>query len=226
MKPINGVYVGWIPPHGSQWEPLYRTVRCSGGYKSEKTNSYEPTITRYPGLTRVLDFKPNPLALPYALNRRTPKVRPDYERDSHLFDLSYPNLDLFEYIGRTGGLFAGDPFTVCPIVVPNDDGNYTYECELWNVDPDVRDHITENTQLGISPEVDKATSVTADGLYLGRLSPHFTMLSDSVFNLNIVRIKGAENYTGSQIIVSFNTPVNLYTTPAFTVVSEEVIVNV
>lgn len=226
MKPINGIYLGWIPPHSHLWEPLYRTIRNGRGYKTERTKSYDRAIERYPGLKMVLDFKPDPLDLPYALSRRTPKDRPDYERDAHLFDLPYPNLDLFEYIGRSGGSFSGDPFTVCPIVAANDNGSYSYECRLLEIDPHLRNDISENIQLGIFPEVNNASCVTAGGLYLGRLPAHFTMLSGSVFNLTVVRIKGAENCTGSRIVVSFDTPVNLYATSEFALVGEEVMINV
>lgn len=50
MKPINGVYVGWIPPDSHLWEPLFRTIRDGKEYKNEKTKAYDPTIARCPGL--------------------------------------------------------------------------------------------------------------------------------------------------------------------------------
>jgi hypothetical protein len=226
MKSINGIYLGWIPPHSKSWEPLYRTIRCERGYKNEQTRLYAPTIERYPGLTMVLNFKPDPSDLPFAVKRRTPLVRPDYERNARLLNLSYPNLDLFEYIGRTGGLFSGDAFSICPIVEPNADGRYTYEFMLWKVDKEVRDSLNESVRLKAIARTNEPTLLTADDRPLGEFSPHFTMLGDEIFNVRIVRIGRPEHFTGSQVVVSFDTPVNLSATPAFAVVSEEVAVNV
>lgn len=222
MKPINGVYVGWIPPNSHLWEPLYRTIRDGKQYKNEKTRAYDPTIARYPGLDTALNFKPNPVALPYALERRRPLNRADYEYNAQVWDLRYPIPDVLEYVGRTSGQCSGDPFTICPIVEPNDDGTYSYVCGVWGLDPAIHDTITQNTPLGIVTEAENATCVMADGLFLGRLSPHFTMLSDSIFDLTIVKIARREGHTGCRIIVSFNTPVDLYATPEFAVVSNEV----
>jgi hypothetical protein len=234
MKPINGVYLGWIPPHSKSWEPLYRTIRCERGYKSERTGLYAPAIERYPGLALNSDFYPDPLDLPFALERRTPLVRPDYERDARLLNLPYPNPDLFEFIGRTGGLFSGDNFSVCPIVEPNDDGSYSYEFGLWKIDRDVRDGVNENTRLKAIARTNEPTILTADvgeasplgNRPLGEFSPHFTLLGDKILNVKIVRIGRPETFTGSQVVVSFDTPINLYATPAFAVVSEAVMVNV
>jgi hypothetical protein len=72
MKPVICVYVGWIPPEGKQWEPMYRTMRCSGGYQSDRTELYAPTVERYPGLEMTLSFFAKLLELPYVLERRTP----------------------------------------------------------------------------------------------------------------------------------------------------------
>ncbi len=228
MKPINGVYVGWIPPHSHLWEPLYRTVRCDGGYQSQQTKAYTDAIARYPGLKGGLDFRADPLDLPYALSRRTPKVRTDYEQTARLLGLPYPILDLFEYIGRTGGLFSGDSFTVCPVVAPDDNGSYSYsyECVLSGVDPVIRDSLSPDTKLGVAPQLDNATIITADGLFLGRLSPHFSPLYAEIFNPNILKVGQQETIIGSQIVVSFDTPVNLYLAPAFAVVNQEAIVSV
>lgn len=226
MKSINGVYLGWIPPHSTSWEPLYRTIRCERGYKSERTRLYAPTIERYPGLALNSDFYPDPLDLPFALERRTPLVRPDYERDARLLNLPYPNPDLFEFIGRTGGLFSGDNFSVCPIVEPNDDGSYSYEFGLWKIDRDVRDGVNENTRLKAIARTNEPTILTADDRPLGEFSPHFTLLGDEILNVSIVRIGRPEIFTGSQVVVSFDTPVNLYATPAFAAIGEAVMVNV
>jgi hypothetical protein len=226
MKSINGVYLGWIPPHSNSWEPLYRTIRCERGYKNERTRLYAPTIERYPGLTLNLDFYPDPSDLPFALERRIPKVRPDYERDARLLNLPYPNPDLFEFIGRTGGLFSGDNFSICPIVEPNDDGSYSYEFGLWKIDKEVRDLVNENTRLKAIARINEPTLLTADDRPLGEFSPHFMLLGDKIFNVRIVRIGRPEHFTGSQVVVSFDTPVNLSATSTFAVVSEEVAVNV
>ena len=226
MKPINGIYLGWIPPHSELWEPLYRTIRCERGYKSERTNAYAPAIKRYPGLKEPLDFYPDPNDLPFALNTRIPKVRPDYERNARLLNLSYPSLDLFEYIGRAGGRFSGDPFTVCPIVEPNNDGSYSYEFTLWKVDKEVRDSNPESGRLKAIARTNEPTLLTVDDRPLGEFSPHFTMLGNEILNVKIVRIGRPEILTGNQVVVSFDTPVNLYATPAFAMLSEEVMVNV
>jgi hypothetical protein len=222
MKPVIGVYLGWIPPEGKQWEPMYRTIRCPGGYQSERTQLCAPTIDRYPGLEDVLSFYPNPLELPFALERRIPLVRADYERDARLLDLPYPNLDVFEYIGRTGGLFSGDPFSICPIVESNEDGSHTYESGLWNIDKEVRDSLNENARLKAIARHNEPTIVTVDDRPLGELSPHFTGLGNAIFNLGVAKV--AEDYIrGGQVLISFDTSVNLYAASEFALATKEVI---
>jgi hypothetical protein len=223
MKPINGVYLGWIPPEGKQWEPMYRTIRCAGGYQSERTQLCAPTIERYPGLEDTLSFYRNPLELPFALERRIPLVREDYEWYSRLLDLHYPNMDVFEFIGRSGGLMVADSFTVCPIVEPNDDGIYTYESLLSNVNKEVRDSLNENAQLQVISRQGEATLVTADGRVLGELSPYFSYLRNDINNFKIVRISERHYFIGHLTLISFDTPVNLYATPNFALATKEAI---
>jgi hypothetical protein len=223
MKPINGVYLGWVPPGSKQWEPMYRTIRCAGGYQSERTQLCAPTIERYPGLEDTLKFYRNPLELPFALKRRIPLNREDYEWDARFLNLSYPNMDLFEYIGRTGGLMVADEFTVCPIVEPNDDSGYTYESSLWKVDEKVRDSLNDNVQLRAIARQNEPTLVTADDRVLGELSPHFSYLGNEIKNLNIFRISERHYFMGRITLVSFDTPVNLYATPNFALAKKEAI---
>jgi hypothetical protein len=222
MKPVTGVYLGWIPPHGKFWEPLYRTIRCPGGYKSERTRLYAEEVKRYPGLKEPLDFYPNPLELPFALLTRTPLVRPDYERDASTLNLPYPNLDIFEYIGRTGGLFSGDPFTVCPIVEPNDDGSFSFESLLWKFDPEVRDSLNETSQLKVIVRTGEPPIVSSNDRVLGELLPNFALLEDTIFNVRLVRIGQKHYFGGGEILISFDTSLNLYQTPNFGLTTPEV----
>jgi hypothetical protein len=222
MKPISGVYLGWIPPHGNTWEPLYRTIRTGNGYQSDRTRLYASTIERYPGLELALSYHPNPTELPFALKKRTPLARSDYEWKAHL---PYPNLDIFEYIGRTGGMFSADSFTICPIVEPNDDGTYTYETVLWKFDPQVRDVLTELTQIETIFRADDTTLVTANGRELGELLPHFTHLGDAISKIEIVKISEPHEFLGRQILISFNTVVELFAKPPFDL-ANKVLLNV
>jgi hypothetical protein len=209
MKTVIGVYLGWIPPHGKEWEPLYRTIRCEGGYQSDRTQIYTEAVARYPGLKEPLDFHPNPLKLPFALDTRIPLNRPDYKYSAKLLDLPYPNLDIFEYIGRSGGLMSGDPFSICPIVAPNPDGKYTYESLLWKFDPQVRDLLDETTNLKAISSSNESTILTADDRVLGELLPHFTHLGDAISNIKVVRIAEQHYFLGRQVLISLDTPVNL-----------------
>jgi hypothetical protein len=202
---------------------MYRTIRCLGGYQSERTQLYAPTVERYPGLKRTLSFYPNPLELPFALERRTPLVREDYEWDARFLNLPYPNMDVFEYVGRTGGLMVADNFSTCPIVEPNDDGSYTYESSLWKVDTEIRDSLNENAQLQAITRQDEPTLVTADGRLLGELSPHFSYLGNEINNLKVVRISERHYFMGRITLVSFHTPVNLSATPNFALATKEAI---
>jgi hypothetical protein len=220
MKPVIGVYLGWIPPHSDNWEPLYRTMRVPGGYHSDRTRLYAPTIERYPGLEMVLAHDFDSLELPYLLDKRTPRVRSDYEYDAKLLNLEYPIADLFEYIGRSGGLFSGDDFTICPIVEPNEDGSYSYESMLLEFDPEVRDNLTEASQLKAIFSDGKQPIVTAEDLVLGQFLPHFAYLADSISSVNSIRIAEDHFFLGRQILISFDTPVNLYANSCFNLATE------
>jgi hypothetical protein len=215
MKPVIGVYVGWTPPHGETWEPLYRTMRCPGGYQSDRTVLYDQTLDRYPGLEEVTSFYPDSLRLPFALKRRTPLIRPDYERDAKTLNLPYPIPDLFEYIGRTGGLFSGDPFVICPIVEPNNDNNYSYESLLRKFEPEVRDSLNEDSPLKVILHNRKALITTMDDRVLGEMMPNFGALGEALFNIRIVRIGEKHYFGGGSVLIAFDTPVNLYSAPAF-----------
>ena len=223
MKPVMGVYLGWIPPEGKQWEPMYRTIRCPGGYQSERTQLCAPTIERYPGLEDTLSFYPNPLELPFALERRIPLVREDYEWYARFLNLAYPNMDVFEFAGRTGGFMVADEFSTCPIVEPNADGSYTYESKLRNVDREVRDSLNEATQLKAIARKDEPTIVTADDRPLGELLPHFSYLENEISNPSIVRISEPHYFMGCLTLISFDTPVNLYATRNFALANREAI---
>lgn len=226
MKPVIGVYLGWIPPDEKAWEPLYRTVRTNDGYKTEPTQLLAPTIARYPGLKEVLAPPRNPSDLPYTLRKRTPLIRPDYERNARTLNLPYPIVDLFEYIGRTGGQFSGDPFTVCPIVEPDEDGKYTYEFGLWKVDNEVANNLNSSTQFKAIANPPEAPIVTVKERRLGEFSPHFSQLENTISNINLVNI-GEQDYSGGgQIIISFDTSTNLYETPSFALASQEVAMSV
>jgi hypothetical protein len=223
MKPVIGVYLGWTPPESKQWEPMYRTIRTARGYQSERTQLYAPTVERYPGLELSLKFHPNSLKLPFALETRTPLVREDYEWYSRLLDLPYPNMDVFEFVGRTGGFMVADKFTVCPIVEPNEDGSYTYESKLRVVDREVRDSLNEGTQLKAIARKDEPTLVTADDRPLGELLPHFSYLENEISNPSIVRISEPHYFLGRLTLISFDTPVNLYATYNFALANREAI---
>jgi hypothetical protein len=223
MKPVIGVYVGWIPPEGKQWEPMYRTISCPGGYQSDRTELCAPTIERYPGLEFSLKFHPNPLELPFALERRTPLNREDYEWDARFFNLPYPNTDIFEFSGRSGGLMVGDSFSICPIVEPNEDSSYTYEIELWKSDREVCDSLDENTKLKVITHQNEQTIVIADDLHLSELPPYFSYLGEEIDNLKVVRISDAHYFMGRSVLISFDTPVNLYANSNFAIVSRQAV---
>ena len=224
MQAITGVYLGWVPPNESEWEPLFRTVRIPGGYQSDPTRWYAPRLAQYPGLDLALSFNRNPLDLPYILSRRTPLVRPDYERDARLLGLNYPITDLLEYIGQTGGLFSGDPFTTCPIVEPNDDGNYSYESLLWKFEPEVRDSLAAGSELKAVISDGKQLIITPDERVLGELFSHFKIIQDAIFNVKLIKI-GEQGYSGGgDILISFDTPVDIYQTTNFNLACEVVCV--
>jgi hypothetical protein len=222
MKPVIGVYLGWVSPDSHQWEPMYRTVRARDGYKSERTRLYAEAVQRYPGLITALDFHSDSSDLPFALRRRTPLVRPDYERDASTLNLPYPNLDIFEYIGRTGGLFSGDPFIICPFVEPNDDGSFSFESLLWKFDPEVRDALNETSQLKVIVRTGEPPIVTVNERVLGELLPNFALLEDTIFNVRLVRIGDKHYFGGGEILISFDTSLNLYQTPNFALTTPKV----
>ena len=226
MQAISGVYLGWTPPNESRWEPLFRTTRVAGGYQSDPTKWYAPRLAQYPGLELALSFNANPLELPYILSRRTPLNRPDYERNARSLGLPYPNLDLFEYIGRTGGLFSGDPFSVCPIVKPNHNGKYSYECGLEKVNNEVAKYLRATTELKTISAVGVPAIITADGRTLGRMLPHFEPLKNGISNVQLINIGEKHQFGGGHIIVSFDANINLYAYPQFDLVKKGATVGV
>jgi hypothetical protein len=152
-----------------------------------------------------------------------PLNREDYEWDARFFNLPYPNTDIFEFSGRSGGLMVADSFSICPIVDPNEDSSYTYEIELWNSEREVCDSIDENTKLKVIARQNEQTIVVADDRYLSELPPYFSYLGEEIDNLRVVRISEAHYFMGRSVLISFDTPVNLYANSNFAIVSREAV---
>lgn len=130
---IVGIYLGWLKPQTDLWEPILEFRKSTVGYHTYPTNNYPAIAKEYRGMPEILglsDLKEEYTRsdIPGILKRRIPTVREDIGEICKLLELEFPNIDPFAFMSRIGGKINGDPFSICPILTPNVDGNYEFYC--------------------------------------------------------------------------------------------------
>lgn len=130
---IVGIYIGWLNPQTNRWQPILEFRKSTFGYHTYPTSNYPAIAKEYRGMSEILGISElkeeyTRSSIPGILNRRIPVVREDIGEICKLLDLEFPDIDPFAFMSRTGGKINGDPFSLCPILAPNTDGNYEFDC--------------------------------------------------------------------------------------------------
>ena len=105
--------------------------------------------------------------------------------------------------------------------ITGSDGSYSYESLLWKFDPEVRQSLTTTSQLKAIITNGKPLITTTDERVLGELLPNFIHLGNTIFNVKLIEIGEKHYFGGGDILVSFDTSLNLYITPSFALTNRE-----
>ena len=191
---IVGLYAGWVHPQTKQWQPLLELRKSTLGYHLYPTSNYLAIAKEYLGMPEILglsDLKEEYIhsSIPSIFSRRVPTVREDIGELCHLLDLEFPDIDPFAFMTRTGGKINGDPFSICPILAPNTDGNYEFYCSIVTSAKLNQAWDSSKTVSKIELNEHEEASVRIDGdKYYLYLPEFFSQLQGSVIEGEILNI--------------------------------------
>jgi hypothetical protein len=222
---IAGLYLGWVVPAEGQWRPLMKTCKTINGYHSSHTRAYQRLASHYKGMAYLLSL---PMVggetitpeIPDVFTTRMPRLRPDTERECKFLGLSYPSINHFAFVARTGGTISGDPFDICPIMEPNEQGDYQFYCLLREVNSEIRTKLWQQPELAYTVVSEHQTIVTAVDSYLGVLPPYLSLLGEEISDIKLVNISD-DFYLGDHTLISVTSKVNIYADPCFAGAYEE-----
>lgn len=190
---IVGLYAGWLHPQTERWQPILELRRSTTGYHIYPTSNYLAIAKEYRGMPEILglsDIKEEYIysSIPSIFSDRIPTVREDIGELCQLLSLEFPDIDPFAFMSRTGGKINGDPFSICPILNPNTDGNYEFYCCI-GTPPELKkcwDKFTIGSKLECQ---DGETFVRVDGDKYRIVMPEFfSQLQGSIVEGEIINI--------------------------------------
>jgi hypothetical protein len=190
---IVGIYVGWLDPQTDRWQPILEFRKSESGYHTYPTSNYLAIAKEYRGMPEILglsDLKEEYThsMIPGTLDRRIPTVREDIGELCKLLDLEFPNIDPFAFMSRTGGKINGDPFSICPILAPNTDGNYEFYCCI-EIPPELKKCWNSFTTVSKLECRDGEALVRVDGdSYPVVLPEFFSQLQGSIVGGEIMNV--------------------------------------
>jgi hypothetical protein len=126
---LKTLFLAWQDYQSRSWFPvgrltfdgeIYTFVYIKGAKEAEQKCGFEPLMS-FPEWDRV--YRSTEL-FAFFVNRVMPSSRPDYQSFLSRLNLSAQNLDLMEFLGRTGGERQTDNFKIFPCPQPNNDGQY------------------------------------------------------------------------------------------------------
>jgi len=129
MTPKKTLFLAWQDYQSRSWFPVgrltfdgevYTFVYIKGVEEAQQKCGFEPLMS-FPEWDRV--YRSTELFAVFA-NRVMPHSRPDYQDFLSRFNLSAQNLDVMEFLGRTGGERQTDNFQIFPCPQPNNDRQY------------------------------------------------------------------------------------------------------
>lgn len=126
---MNTLFLAWQDCQSRLWFPvgqltfdgeIYTFTYVEGAKQAHQECGFEPLLS-FPDWNRV--YRSTKLFAVFA-NRVMSRSRPDYHSFLSRFNLSAENLDVMEFLGRTGGVRQTDNLTVFPCPKPNAYGQY------------------------------------------------------------------------------------------------------
>lgn len=126
---MNSLFLAWQDYRSRLWFPVglltfdgevYTFTYVQGAKQAQQQCGFEPLLC-FPEWDRI--YRSTELFAVFA-NRVMPRSRPDYSSFLERFSLSIENLDIMEFLGRTGGVRQTDNLMVFPCPQPDVHGHY------------------------------------------------------------------------------------------------------
>ena len=192
---ITGIYLGWVIPDTNEWEALIKLTKSSLGYHLNPTSFCVDLVKKYKGIPKILGISGLEneyisIDIPSAFEPRIPVERKDIGEMCKSLGLDFPGIDPFAFMARTGGCIHGDPFSVCPILTPNADGDYEFYCSIGTTN-DLQAHWDSFTKKSKLVCHDKSVSIQLEGSdtkYPAIIPDFFTQLEGSLVKAEILNI--------------------------------------
>jgi hypothetical protein len=226
---IIGMYLGWVIPETQKWEALLRLTKSSLGYHLNPTNFCIELSKKYLGIPEILGMpglndEYISHDIPGIFDPRVPVERKDIGKTCQFLDLGFPDIDVFAFIARTGGEINGDPYSVCPILVPNPDGNREFYCCLGTT-PELRERWDDFT-LNSKAESSNGTLLIQlnDDLtkYPAKLPAFFSQLTGSIDRVEILNISKPSEFGVRIFAKVIYSDFNPYNSPTFSLFKDYV----
>lgn len=224
-RSISGLYVGYKdinPPY--QWYPLALLTWDESEYHFQITQIGFQILDKYPGFWMSFpECKDGTIYrgqhLPMVIQKRMPWGREDDRREiEFFFDSNSKKLDGIASLARNGGLRSGDPFDICPLVMPTSDSNihqlYFSPDVLINSSDILRTISTEST-LDCIKEEDGRMSIFYEDIKIANCPDYLNYLNFTDINLKIKRNDDKKYLEWRLLIVSHITSINLYGNKCF-----------
>lgn len=192
---ITGIYLGWVIPDTNEWEALVKLTKSSLGYHLNPTSFCVDLVKKYKGIPKILGIpgledEYISTDIPSAFEPRIPVERKDIGEMCKSLWLDFPGIDPFAFMARTGGTIHGDPYSVCPILAPNDDGDYEFYCRIGTT-KDLQQHWDSFTKESKLECHNGIVSIQLSGnrtKYPAIVPDFFTRLEGSIVKAEILNI--------------------------------------
>ena len=206
---ISGLYLGWMRKDTHKWEPLLKLMVVEGGYTAEHIGSFEEISTLYPGYKGILlgfELKGINKDFPHVFNNRMPLLREDVRSHCEFLKLDYPQINKMAYVSRWGGRISGDPFSICPVIAPDINSNYTFYCSLSDVE-EIPGHETNWQEIRNQSgkfyliKNDEKYSLEFQGTIIGYLEDYFELIDGEMVSIEIINFTDPKKWQGFGILL-------------------------
>ena len=196
-KTISGLYVGYKdinPPH--QWYPLALLTWDESEYHFQITQIGFQILDKYPGFWMSFpECKDGTIYrgqyLPMVIQKRMPWGREDDRREiEFFFDSHCKKLDGIASLARNGGLRSGDPFDICPLVMPISDSNIYqlyFSPKIVKDSSEIAKTISVETILNYCQENNNSIAILSNESKIAYLHGYFSNLNFIDLSLKIKR---------------------------------------
>jgi hypothetical protein len=156
-----------------------------------------------------------------------PLRREDVRDHCEYMKIDYPDIDKLAYCGRWGGRISGDPFSICPIVEPSEDGDYIFYVDLNGTEDDMQNannwqRIRKSTEFLLVETGDKYRyGLKLGDRVIGYCEEYFNLIDGELIEIEIINFTDHAKWQGTgmllKMVIRSNNP---YTHELFQIIEE------